>query len=170
MIHLSALSRDDFHLVANIRVDADQVKFAGTVAEAFEADEAGVDFHGIFRDETAWGFFKIDRDYAARFDFCPAGELGLRAFIVDRARQGQGIGTAAVRALPDYLPRLYQQAPSIALTVNLINPAARAAYLKGGFVDTGEIYPHGDAGPQNILRMPLQRAPEPAVVDLGTEG
>ena len=77
------------------------------------------------------------------------------AFMVDHALQGQGIATQAVRALPGYLAKHYPDAPAIWLTVNKVNPAALRAYLKGGFEDTGDEWPHGDAGPQHILKLPL---------------
>jgi RimJ/RimL family protein N-acetyltransferase len=155
VITLAPLARSEFDRVAHIAVAEHQHKFAGTVREAFEADEAGVDFHGMFRDGRAVGFFKIDRAYATKYDFCAPGDIGLRAFIVDLSLQGSGIGTAAVAALPVYLPRHYPKAGAVVLTVNFVNPAAYHAYIKGGFEDTGKTYPHGDAGPQNVLRMAL---------------
>ncbi|MFK7835345.1 MAG: GNAT family N-acetyltransferase [Sulfitobacter sp.] len=152
---LAPLTQNDLPRVAHVRVAADQLIYSGSVEEAFEAAEAGVGFHGIFLDEDAVGFFKIDRGYAARFPFVPTGSVGLRAFMVDLAHQGQGIATRAVAALPAYLRREYRGAAALYLTVNKVNPGARRAYLKGGFVDTGQEWPHGDAGPQHVMRMTL---------------
>ena len=155
MISLTPLARSEFDRVAQIAVVDHQQKFAGTVREAFETDEDGIDFHGILRNDVAVGFFKIDRAYATKYDFCRPGDIGLRAFIVDRDLQGRGIGTDAVTALRSYLPTCYPPAGAVVLTVNFVNPAAYRAYIKGGFTDTGHTYPHGDAGPQNVLRMLL---------------
>ncbi|NEK24577.1 GNAT family N-acetyltransferase [Sulfitobacter sp. JBTF-M27] len=141
--------------VAHVQVSPDQIKFSGTIAEAFEAAEDGVGFHGIFLDRGAVGFFKIDRAYSDRYPLVPFGALGLRAFMVDLDRQGQGIAARAVQALPAYLARHYPLATAHYLTVNKINPCAIRAYLKGGFIDTGEKWPLGNAGPQHVMRMSL---------------
>ncbi|QBF32441.1 GNAT family N-acetyltransferase [Thalassococcus sp. S3] len=154
-ITLTPLSRNDLPRVSHIIVAPDQVRFSGTVREAFEADEADVDFHGVFADDHAVGFFKIDRRFHKRMGFAKRGELGLRAFLIDLSQQGKGYATAAVAALPAYLPRHYPKAPAIVLTVNMINPPAIACYRKGGFRDTGQVYPHGQAGPQHVMRMRL---------------
>ncbi len=141
--------------MAHIAVHPDQVRFSGTVAEAFAAAEENVEFHCIRDAGHPVGFFKIDRAYAAKYPFAPPGALGLRAFLIDAGYQGQGIGTRACRVLPAYLHTHYPGAPSLWLTVNISNPAALRAYLKGGFEDTGQTWPHGAAGPQNILHLPL---------------
>ena len=154
-LQLAPLGRDDFARVSHIIVAPDQIRFSGTVHEAFRANEDDVDFHAILLDDHPFGFFKIDRHYAKRIGLAKQGELGLRAFLIDLGQQGQGIGTRAVRALPGYLRGLYPQATALTLTVNIINPAARAAYLRGRFEDTGQIWPHGSAGPQHFLRLPL---------------
>ena len=154
-VTLAPLSRDDPGRVAHIRVHPDQVRFSGTVADAFAADEAGVDFHAILEGPQPVGFFKIDRLYPETYPFAQPGELGLRAFMVDAGCQGRGLASAAIRALPAYLRRHYRDAPALVLTVNLANPAAIRAYLQGGFADTGEIWPHGAAGPQQVMRLPL---------------
>ncbi|QUJ75169.1 GNAT family N-acetyltransferase [Sulfitobacter albidus] len=154
---LDPLSTDDFARVAHITVAPAQIKFSGTVAEAFETAEPGVDFHAIVEGDTPVGFFKIDRDYAQRYPFAAPDGLGLRAFLIDHAQQGRGLATRAVRALPAYLARHYI-ASTLYLTVNLVNAPAIRCYLAGGFTDTGDIWPHGDAGPQHIMRMDLRTA------------
>ncbi|MEW9919479.1 GNAT family N-acetyltransferase [Marimonas sp. MJW-29] len=159
-LRLEPLGAGDLIKVAHIRVAPDQLIYSGSVAEAFGAAEEGVDFHAILEGAEAAGFFKIDRAYDIRFPFVPAGALGLRAFMVDHGRQGEGIASRAVRLLPDYLRALYPHAKVIYLTVNKVNSGAIRAYLKGGFTDTGEEWPHGDAGLQHIMRMTLaQPAP-----------
>ncbi len=154
-LRLEPIGPDQLDRVAGVRVAPEQLKFSGSVQEAFEAAEEGVDFHGMFLGPDAVGFFKIDRLYATRFPFVAAGDIGLRAFMVDITRQGMGIATRAVLALPAYLNTTYTAAKTIWLTVNKANPAAVRAYLKGGFEDTGEEWPHGDAGPQHILQLAL---------------
>ena len=157
LLSLGPVGRGDYGQVSHITVAPEDKKFSGTVREAFDADEADVDFHAILIGDTPVGFFKIDRAYARTLPLAKENELGLRAFMVDHAWRGQRIATAAVREMATYLAQCYPQAPSVALTVNMSNPAAIACYLKGGFSDTGDIWPKGDAGPQHVMRMALHR-------------
>lgn len=144
----------------SIAVLPDQIKFSGTVAEAFGSAEEGIDFHGIWLGDQPVGFFKIDRLYHSRYPFAHDTDLGLRAFMIDAGHQGQGLARRAVEALGPYIAKHYPDATAVVLTVNMANPGAIRCYLKGGFADTGETWPHGEAGPQHIMRMDL--TPEPA--------
>jgi RimJ/RimL family protein N-acetyltransferase len=155
-ITLRPVATSEFDLVRHIQVEPDQIRFSGTVAQAFDEQEEGVDFHAILDDSHVVGFFKIDRLYHDTYDFARKDELGLRGFMIDRNAQGRGIATAAVTALPTYLAAQYPDRRAVVLTVNLQNPGAIRCYLKGGFTDTRSIYPHGIAGPQHILRRDFQ--------------
>lgn len=155
---LFRLSRGDFSRVAGIEVTEDQRAFSGTVREAFDLHEDGVELHAIRQGDAEIGFFKIDRHYATRHDHAKAGDLGLRGFLIDRRRQGQGLATAAVRAFRSYLPVHYPSFKAVCLTVNCANPGAIRCYLKGGFRDTGKIHLGGRAGPQHVMRMSLASA------------
>ena len=152
-LRLTPLPKTDLPRVAHIRVAPDQIRFAGTVAEAFGTDEPNVDFHMIEQNDTPVGFFKIDRTYAERYPFASATDLGLRAFIIDLTHQGKGLGAKACRALPAYLPHHYPNAATLYLTVNVVNLPAIRAYTSGGFIDTEQIWPHGDAGPQHVFQL-----------------
>ena len=155
LLSLCPVGPDEFGRVSHIRVTPEQVKFAGTVVLAFQMAERAVDFHAICRDAHPVGFFKIDRAYDRAHWFAREGELGLRAFLIDQACQGQGIATSAVRALGPYLSDRYPGSQSVALTVNMANPAAITCYRRGGFVETGQVYEGGGAGPQHVMRREL---------------
>ena len=155
MITLRPVGLDQYATLAHLRVRDEQIKYAGTLREAFETGEKDVDFHAIEWDGAPVGFFKIDRAYPAEYDFACDGEIGLRGFLIDASRQGQGIASAAVLALPAYLTGQYPLASAVVLSVNCANPAAIRCYLKGGFVDTGDLYQLGRAGPQHVMRMTL---------------
>lgn len=154
-ISLHPLDRRNVGRFAHIAVGPSQERFAGTVEEALTEREPTVDLHEVREGEEAVGLFKIDRAYHLRHDFAQADHLGLRGVILDHNRQGRGIGTAAMTALKGYLPPAYPGKAQVWLTVNMANPPAIATYRKAGFIETGDIWPHGNAGPQMIMFMPL---------------
>lgn len=155
MIEFLPLSPDDLPRVSHLAVHPDQVKFSGTIEDAFAASAPAVDRYAVMYGPDVVGFFKIDLDYSTVHRFAAPSDLGLRTVIVDGAHQGKGTGQALCRALPAYLSHHHPDARNLWLTVNLLNPRAVRAYLKGGFVDTGAHWPHGDEGPQHIMRLPL---------------
>ncbi|MFC0199120.1 GNAT family N-acetyltransferase [Paracoccus rhizosphaerae] len=165
MITLSLLGRDRFDDVSHIAVAPEQEPFCGSIASHFAADEPSCDFHAVRLDGVAVGFFKIDRDYAARMNLACPKELGLRGVMIDRAQQGRGIGKAAMAQLRRHLRQTYPDARTCVLTVNTINAAARATYLSAGFRDEGQLYLGGNLGPQHVLRLDLRPADDtiPAV-------
>ncbi len=151
---LTPLPRDALSRVAGFSLSEDQAGFAN-LPRVTMATGAARDGHVILSGETPVGFFAIDRDYAETHDFAPTGCIGLRQFLIDHAHQGQGHAGAACVALRPYLREHYPEAVACYLTVNCRNPNARAAYLKGGFEDTGALYLDGGFGPQHILRLDL---------------
>lgn len=78
----------------------------------------------------------------------------LRGFLIDRRRQGSGLGqlaaAAAVEAAAKLTARLGSGEAGVVLSVNEANPAGLAAYRNAGFVDHGQ-YLGGSAGPQRIM-------------------
>ena len=155
MITLAPLERKNAELVADVSLRPDQLQFAGTVAEALAEPEDRFDLHMIQSAGSPVGIFKIDRLYGSDYPFAGSSDLGLRAVILDQRHQGKGLGKQAMAALKTYLPPLYPAAGNLWLTVNLKNPVAVAVYRAAGFTDSGEIWPHGDAGPQHIMSLPL---------------
>jgi RimJ/RimL family protein N-acetyltransferase len=154
-VRLVRLAPEAVARVAHLKVAPDQKAFTGSVLSAFRRAEPGVDLHGIWQDGRPVGFFKIDHCFPRRIGFARPGELGLRSFLIDRSLQGRGLGSAAVAALPAYLRAATPEASALVLTVHRSNPAAIACYLRGGFVMTGQIWPHGRAGPQHFMRLSL---------------
>ncbi|MEX3014365.1 GNAT family N-acetyltransferase [Gymnodinialimonas hymeniacidonis] len=155
-VTLARLGPEDQARFSGVRVLPEQEVFSGTPAEAFAEDPARFDLHGVVADGAPVGLFKIDRAYHYDIPVCAEGALGLRAFMIGAAHQGRGIATAAVRAMKAHLAAEYPDRPCVDLTVNHVNKVAIACYLKGGFVDTGEDWLEGRAGPQDLLRMVLR--------------
>ncbi len=158
MITLAPLNWSDGHTVAHLAPYPDQIPFAGTVEEILREPPERFDLHQILEHGEPVGVFKIDREFDTSFPVAPDAQLGLRALIIDAGAQGRGIGTAAMRALPGHLAPLYPTSTYVYLTVNFSNLAALAAYTKAGFENTGNIWPHGSAGPQAVMRYRLRDA------------
>jgi RimJ/RimL family protein N-acetyltransferase len=145
--------------VLALRPLPEQERFSGraenTLPDA-EADPARTPF-AILASEVPVGFGVLDRGgYLAEVDAAPQSAVLLRAFFVDAAAQGRGLGSAATAALPGLVRAVHPGVERLVLTVNAKNPAAIRAYLRGGFADTGRRYLGGAAGPQHVLVMPLQ--------------
>ena len=140
--------------VAALQVGPEQRDYVGDVA--FNLADALRDpmseAMAVLADATVIGFYRLD--------FAPAAVTGrrmeapsvaVRAFLIDRAQQGRGYGVQAARALCADLQRRHPDRRLVILLVNNDNHAARATYRRAGFVDTGECFAGGRAGPQSLL-------------------
>ena len=106
----------------------------------------------VLAGDTVAGFYRLDfADNAVAGRSLGAPSVGLRAFMLDRAWQGRGLGTRATTALCADLQRRHPRRRLLLLTVNCRNVAAIAAYRHAGFVDSGELYRGGRAGPQHLM-------------------
>ncbi len=155
-VTLAPLTPDLTDALRDVRVTEGQIEFSGQPYDVIDHPEPAVDVHVIKLAMQVVGMFRIDRGYHRSYPFAQADTAGLRTFIIDQKMQGRGIATACCQQLHDYLSGQYPQVTAIYLTVNLRNPFAKKAYLAGGFADTGDQWPHGDAGPQNILKLDLK--------------
>jgi RimJ/RimL family protein N-acetyltransferase len=140
--------------VRNLAPRPAQVPWSGTAASSLSL----VDGHpgrmavvGLAGEEPV-GFLVLDTSLESVPD---PGTIGVRGFFVDHRHQGRGLGTALLLALPAFVRDVHPAARRIALTVNVRNEAARRAYLRAGFRDTGRLYHGGALGPQHVLELPL---------------
>jgi ribosomal protein S18 acetylase RimI-like enzyme len=139
--------------VLRIHVAPEQVRFGGVPAQSIPiADrEPARESVVILRDRVPVGYFQLD---TRSIPGAPAAAdiVGLRALAIDRSAQGQGIGTAAMAALPAYVRARFPGRRFVVLTVNVDNPAAIALYARAGFVDAGVgDYLGGRTGAQHVL-------------------
>ncbi len=78
----------------------------------------------------------------------------LRGFLIEQTSQGRGLGSlsavAAAREAHKLTARLGGGQAGVVLSVNERNPAARCAYEKAGYVETGR-YLGGSSGPQRTM-------------------
>ena len=132
----------------------DQEEFSGRAEQTLPLAERDPARHPytVVEDGVPVGFFILDQTPP---DFAPSADLLLRGFFVDASAQGRGVAGRAVAALAGLVRRDFPDARSVVLSVNVRNPAARSVYLRGGFVDDGELYLGGSAGPQHVMRLQL---------------
>lgn len=140
--------------VRALRVCTDQYAFVGDIAFNLVDAERNPDSDAmaILLGDTVIGFYRLD--YAptvvAWKPICGAS-VGLRALTIDRRWQGRGLGTRAIAAACADLRRRHPDRRLLALNVDCSNVVAIGAYRNAGFVDTGELYFGGRAGPQRLL-------------------
>ena len=140
--------------VAALQLHPDQRDYVGDIALnlADAQSDPLSEAIAVLADATVIGFYRLD--------FAPAAVIGrrmeapsvaVRAFLIDRAQQGRGYGARAARALCADLQRRHPDRRLAILLVNSRNHSARTAYRRAGFVDTGECFAGGRAGPQMLL-------------------
>ena len=154
-VSLSPLKPKMVTALRAVTVRPEQVVFSGQPAEVLDDPAPDMDIHVVLSDQIVVGMFRIDHGYYTRYPFASSDTPGLRTYLIDEGMQGRGISGATCKLLKPYLAEQYPSARAVFLTVNLRNPVARKVYMRGGFVDIGEEWPWGDAGPQNILRLDL---------------
>jgi RimJ/RimL family protein N-acetyltransferase len=109
----------------------------------------------ILADGDPAGFFVLHGGVSAGRFVRPRDELLLRAFFVDAAWQGRGVGTRALARLRAFVRALDPAISRIVLTVNVENEPALHVYRRAGFVDTGERYQRPGGGPQHVMELLL---------------
>jgi GNAT superfamily N-acetyltransferase len=116
----------------------------------------------ILADDTVVGFYRLDFSaHAITGHPYAAGSVGLRAFLIDRRRQGGGLGAQAAMAMCADVAVRHPQCRVLLLAVHGRNRAAIATYRKAGFVDTGHWLAGGRAGPQQLMVRALTAAVAP---------
>lgn len=152
---LRSLSPVDYGIVAHLKLDGEQEQFAGGPLDLVFSELRNSSCHKLehpfsvaVAGETI-GFFVL-REREALPEWAPPDVVTLHSFRVSREYQGKGYGKAALRLAAHWLSTNRPRINRLMLSVNLRNLAARGAYVKWGFRDTGAIC-SGPIGPQNIL-------------------
>jgi RimJ/RimL family protein N-acetyltransferase len=160
-IRVAPVTRELAEPVRALRVAPEQYSFVGDIAfNLIDAErDPNSDAMAILVGDRVVGFYRLD--YAptiVALKPIPAS-VGLRAFLIDRCYQGRGYGTRAIAACCADLRRRHPERKLLALNVNCCNRNAIRAYRKAGFVDTGELYFGGSAGPQHLMLRSLDKSP-----------
>lgn len=151
MIELTPMNERYLEQVLTLSIAEEQLPYVGTIEEVLLNADSNVHPHLVIAQGNPVGIFLIDTTYCQQYDFAPKQALGFRAFLIDQNSQGKGYGSAVIAQLSDYLTQHYAAFRQVYLTVNCKNASAYRCYLNNGFIDSGELYLGGAAGPQHIM-------------------
>lgn len=153
-LHVAPVTPDLAAQVRALRVAPSQVKYVGNFA--FNLDDALLDplseAMAVLADDVVIGFYRLDfapRAVIGRTLGAPS--VGVRAFAIDMQFQGRGLGIRATHAMCADLQQRHPGRRLVVLAVNCSNRIAVAAYRNAGFIDTGELFTGGRAGPQHVM-------------------
>lgn len=90
--------------------------------------------YGLFKNGTAVGFMMIGAENKEE------GYIWLDRFMIDRSHQGQGLGSAFMEIVKEYIAA-YFTANEIVLSVTKENLKGKLFYEKHGFKNTGLVDP-----------------------------
>ncbi|WP_292443321.1 GNAT family N-acetyltransferase [Mesorhizobium sp.] len=154
------MALSDRAAIKKLALDPEQEQFAGSVDVIFDQlqNSRRPEFEhpfAIVALKKKVGFF-ILREKKALPEWAPGDVVTLHSFRICRACQGKGYGRAGADLAISWVRRERPDVRQLMLAVNTRNAPAKLAYLKAGFIDTGEIF-HGPIGDQNILAAKIQR-------------
>jgi RimJ/RimL family protein N-acetyltransferase len=157
-VELREITPDDLDLravLAGQTLRPEQHEFATIAAETLPLSDQDHDWLpvAVVAGGVPVGMFVLDlRGYMRALDDNPATVL-FRAFYIAPEHQGKGYATAAVSATGAYVRQRLPGVTRVVLGANHRNPVAVAAYLRGGFVMTGQDYLGGLIGPQHVMEL-----------------
>lgn len=136
----SALSAEQKAAVGALSITQEQVEYAGTVDAAIalceSKDENELAGLAILVKADAAGFLLLKRAGSAP-DWVPNDAAVITALRVDAGHQGRGLGTAALRLVPDWVRGNWSAVTRLVLSVDEENASATRSYLKAGWSDDG---------------------------------
>lgn len=130
---LREVSTSNWRDVRQVRATREQSKWVADTATYLTLCRYGGNWVplAIEANGSVVGFVMWARDPAD-------GSYWIGGFVIDRRRQRQGLGAAALDAVVTYLRRM-PQCRGIALSYRPDNAVAKALYATRGFVETGEV-------------------------------
>lgn len=136
-----ALSPAQQARVRALSIPAQQVEYAGAVDVQLAKLEAATDGSlaglGILAGDEVVGFLVLMRGEKLP-DWAPPGSAVVSGMRIDVARQGEGLGRAALGLVAGWAPAHWPGCTGLALAVDEDNAAGIRAYAAAGFVDQGQ--------------------------------
>jgi RimJ/RimL family protein N-acetyltransferase len=156
LLHVVPVDDDNREAVAGLAVRPDQLAFVGRTTDMLAVARHGTGSlpMAILLDGQVIGSYLLEEQASVITGSAfPVETRAVRSLMLDAAMQGRGLGVRAILAMAADARRRYPEARQLALTVNLSNTAACAAYARAGFIDGGERYHGGRAGPLALYRL-----------------
>lgn len=130
---IDAVNRD---AVIALTVDEKQSRFIETNAESLQEMDKDIKFnwksYAFYEGEQSVGFMMVGAEnQTERY-------VWLDRFMIDRKKQGKGVGTKCLRMAVEFIQTQYD-VDDIILSLHQENEAAKRFYAKNGFVDSGLI-------------------------------
>lgn len=153
-VRVAPVTADMHAAIAGLRAKPGQEAYAGDPALGLrmaQGDPMG-EAMAVLEGDTVIGFYHLDFSPNAvigRGIGVPG--VGLRAFVIDAGRQGRGAGVLAALALCADIEARHPLRRLLLLLVHCRNTAGIATYRKAGFVDSGQLFAGGKAGPQHLM-------------------
>lgn len=162
-ISVEQIDDNNREAATRLEVAEEHLPYVAPVAEMLEGCDGAIENYVIRAGFEVVGFFRLDFDLDRVSEYAGDGQnCGLRGYLIGRAHQGNGYGSAAIPAIRDLVIERHPDVTELVLTVNLRNVGAISAYKKAGFHDTSALYHGGASGPQHVFSLPLQRKPRKA--------
>lgn len=160
-ISLMPLALSQRSVVGSIVLDAGEAEFAGgpmdRIFDALAKSASPWALHpfGVMNGSEVVGFFVL-RECPVLPPWASADAITLHNLRISRSMQGHGFGTATLVLARQWIAAERPDIRCLMLTVNVDNPAARALYLRSGFLPTGQILA-GRLGPECVLTWPFEK-------------
>lgn len=126
-----------------IQVHPEQIAFSGDIECALHslptAPHPAIRGFVLLSDERPVAFLLLKRQ-ALLAHWAEPDSATLHALQVDKRVQGQGLGKACLRELPQAVNQLWPEVRQLMLSVSPFNTSALAFYLGQGWVEQGEAY------------------------------
>lgn len=134
MVELKAITEDNFIDAFNLKLAPGQENFVShpicSLAQAYVYRDQCQPF-GIYSDGKMAGYVMVIYDY-------DVPEYDIWHMMIDESMQGQGLGSAALDLVIDYIKtKPFGDSKRVALTCNKENPIAKKLYEDKGFAATG---------------------------------
>ena len=137
---LTPLQREQ---LLGIEVHPEQIAFCCNIESALHSLPAqahdGIKGLALLTDELPVAFLLLKRQLLLPH-WAETGSATLHALQVDSRMQGQGLGKACLRELPQAIHRFWPEVRQLMLSVSPFNASALAFYLSQGWVEQGEAY------------------------------
>lgn len=162
-IHVAPVTPASADAVRGLRLGPGQDAYAGDPALNLRIaqDDPRCEPMAVFADDAVIGFYRLDfraeailgRPFGGAADGHAAdgAVVTLRALLIDARQQRRGLGLRAMQALCDDVERRHALRRLLLLLVHCRNQPAIATYRRTGFVDTGQLFEGGRAGPQHLM-------------------